>query len=83
MEENYLLRAMASAFWIFMAGVTSATAIWLVRRFMSRKAAYWLTTPMGTLIRRLRGREQFGRQEVLPSDREALGRSAPHQAGRD
>ena len=83
MEENYYTRALSSAIAIFLAGVISATAIWAVRRFMSPKAAFWLTTPIGALIRRLVGRERKGRLEVLPSAREAADRLPQHREGRD
>lgn len=83
MEEDYLLRAMASAFWIFMAGVVSATAIWSVRRFMPRKWAYWLTTPLGALIRRLAGRERLESQSPSRPDLEVLDPLPRHPAGRE
>lgn len=83
MEENYFLRGVSAALAIFLAGVTSATAIWAVRRFLPRKAAFWLTTPLGTLIRRLVGRERPGRQEVLLSDPKALDQSPRRRAGRE
>lgn len=80
MEEDYLLRFVGVALATFLGGVIGATAIWAVRRFLPGKAAFWLTMPFGMLIRRLAGRAQQGRQEVLPSVREALDRPRPRRA---
>lgn len=83
MEENYFLRAMGSALAIFMAGVISAIAIWSVRRFLPRKAAYWLTTPVGALIRRLRGRELLVSRQPSQPDQAATDHQNQRQATRD
>lgn len=83
MEENYMLRFVSVALATFLGGLIGAAAIWAVRRFLPGKAAFWLTMPFGILIRRLVARARQGRQEVLPSAREALDRPHPRPAGRE
>ena len=52
-SEHDFYRAVGAAFWVFMAGVTVATAFWLVRRFTPPAVQWWLLMPLGAVIRRL------------------------------
>ena len=83
MEENYFMRGLGVALATLLGGVISATAIWSVRRFFPRKAAYWLTTPVGALIRRLVGRERPAPHPPSQPALEVLDRIPQRPADRD
>lgn len=83
MTEYELARVLGVAFWVFLSGVLVAVAVWLVRRFASRQAQWWLLMPLSAVIRRLAGSALAGLQAVFRRAPATPGPSVQHRVGRD
>lgn len=83
MDQYSLYRALGVAFWVFLSGVTVASAVWAIKRFCPSWAHFWLLAPFGQVIRRLVNRVLPGLLAERQRSPAKPVRSSQHPAARD